>query len=64
MKFPLVESADLRRGQSIRLEQILFRLNRSAIPTKQVNLLEISDVERIHTIGLNRMTVQSNRDPL
>ena len=46
------------------IEQILFCLNRSAIQTKQVNLLDTFDAERIHTIGLNRVTVQSNRDPL
>jgi len=39
-------------------------LNRYAIQTRQVNLLYLFDVERIHTIRSNRMTVQSNRDPL
>jgi len=39
-------------------------LNREAIQTDRANLLYLFDVERIHTIRLNRMTVQSNRDPL
>jgi hypothetical protein len=29
-----------------------------------MRLLNLFDAEHIHTIGSNRMTVQSNRDPL
>ena len=47
-----------------RLEQIIHLRNRFAIPQMDVNLLYLFDVERIHTIGVNRQAVLANRDPL
>ena len=46
------------------LEQIILLRNRFAIAQKDVNLLYLVDVERIHTITRNRGTVPGDRDPL
>ena len=46
------------------LEQIILPRNRFAIAQKDVNLLYLLDVERIHTITRNRETVPGDRDSL
>jgi hypothetical protein len=64
--FPQVHNCAARRASAlpVSLEQIAFCCNRFGIPTERADLLDLFDVERIHTIGSNRMTVLSNRDPL